>query len=1382
MKQLRAVFLLTVLPLFFPFLSGNTVAQAQIPKVLVLNSYSHGFEWTDHIVEAIRSEFRQEGIQADILIEYMDTKAHDPARVFPVFRELLRTKYQNTPLDVIITTDNNAFEFVVANRPELFGDVPVVFCAVNYFEDSMLAGQEGITGVVEDVDIRGTIELALSLNPETEYIAAVSDVTPTDKANRQRLDDIKPFFHDRVAFIDLVGLGADELPRALRELPRNTIILFFDLYRDAKGRSYTLREGIELMQRNTALPVYTMWEDKVYHGFLGGVTVSGNLQGQTAAQKAIEVLKGIPVEDIPILYESPNIPMFNYPRLKEHNIARSTLPPEHVLVNEPDTFFYRHKKYILSGLLFICIQTLIILFLWINVIWRKRAQQALEEANRKRNEAVKAGRIGLWNWDIRTNEVEYSLEWKKQIGYEDHEIGNSYEEWRSRVHPDDLESTEQKVRKCIREFLDNYVVEFRFRHKDGSYRWIRAQASVIADDKGNPVRMLGSHIDITDKKRIEDELRVSSEQYRALYDNAPLAYQSLDENGFIKDVNPAWLRSLGYTRNEVVGRNFADFIDPEQVSSFHSNFSAFKQRGYTHDVEYRIKHKQGHYLEVTFEGRVGCWPDGSFRQTYCVFKDITEQKKARQKLQEREELFRDILDSLPQLVSFTDKDLRYRYVNRAYQDKFGLSQEQMVGRKISEILGESVFQKGYPHIKRALAGEKVRFHETSDYSIDGLLDVDGTLIPVFAEDGSVEGYYAVMTDITPYMQIQNKLEDQEKVLTEILEGVLAGYWDWNIPQEKEYLSPAFKKMFGYEDHELENTPQSWQKLIFEEDLHKALETFDRHVKSRGKEPYSNEVRYRHKDGSTVWVICSGRVIEWAPDGSAVRMVGCHVDITKLKHLETQIATINKAIENSLNGFDIVGEDGKFIYVNKAYVNMWGYDSPEEIIGTAPVLHCVDPKMPQKVINKLKENGSYVFEFKARRKDGTTFDALMHARLDHDFNGREIYLGSSIDITEQNRAREALRESEHQKNLLLNSMSEMMAYYDTDLRVIWANRASGDSVEKISEQLSGMHCYEIWHCREQPCEDCPVLAAKETKQPRQAEIQTPDGRWWFLRGYPILDENENVTALAEFGQDITDRKLAEAEREKLLRQLTYKNKELQSLVYVATHDLRSPLVNIIGFSRELIDNCRELCDFFVANQILHDDGKRIHTIIENEIPEALGFITAGTEKMLQQLNGLLRVSRVGSVAVNIELLDMNRLMEQVVNTFQYKAKEKGVKIEIEPLPRCRGDYALVSQAFSNLVDNALKYMDPDRPGHIRITGCLEDEFAAYTIEDNGIGIAPEYRERIFEVFHRLNPRDAVGGEGLGLTIVTRALDRMNGSIRLESTLNKGSRFFVSLPAE
>jgi len=137
---------------------------------------------------------------------------------------------------------------------------------------------------------------------------------------------------------------------------------------------------------------------------------------------------------------------------------------------------------------------------------RKLAEEKLRDSILNLDEAVRAGHIGLWNWDLKTNKVFYSTEWKRQIGYEDHEFKDDFSEWQNRVHPEDLDSTMVSIKSSIEEINQTHRTEFRFRHKDGSYRWIVAQGSFILDEDGQPAKMLGSHIDITEQKKLEAEL------------------------------------------------------------------------------------------------------------------------------------------------------------------------------------------------------------------------------------------------------------------------------------------------------------------------------------------------------------------------------------------------------------------------------------------------------------------------------------------------------------------------------------------------------------------------------------------------------------------------------------------------------------------------------------------------------------------------------------------------------------------------------------------------------------------------------------------------------------------------------------------------------------
>ncbi|MFQ5613291.1 MAG: ATP-binding protein [Anaerolineae bacterium] len=263
------------------------------------------------------------------------------------------------------------------------------------------------------------------------------------------------------------------------------------------------------------------------------------------------------------------------------------------------------------------------------------------------------------------------------------------------------------------------------------------------------------------------------------------------------------------------------------------------------------------------------------------------------------------------------------------------------------------------------------------------------------------------------------------------------------------------------------------------------------------------------------------------------------------------------------------------------------------------------------------------------------------------------------------------------------------------------------------------------------------------------------------------------------REIEERRRAEAELERLNRALTGKNKELEQIVYVTSHDLRSPLVNIQGFSRELERAVDQVQAALAGDDVPATVKAELAGALAEDIPESLRFISASTAKMDALLAGLLRLSRLGRAALDIRPLDMNHLMAAIAGAFEFQIKEAGVTLRIDHLPSCLGDETQINQVFSNLLDNALKYRHPNRLGIIRVSGSRKDKTVVYCIEDNGIGIAAEYQSRIYDMFHRLDP-DAVPGEGLGLTIARRILDRHGGRIWLESEPGRGSKFCVSLP--
>lgn len=387
-----------------------------------------------------------------------------------------------------------------------------------------------------------------------------------------------------------------------------------------------------------------------------------------------------------------------------------------------------------------------------------------------------------------------------------------------------------------------------------------------------------------------------------------------------------------------------------------------------------------------------------------------------------------------------------------------------------------------------------------------------------------------------------------------------------------------------------------------------------------------------------------------------------------------------------------------------------------------------------------------------------------------------------DVTERKQAEAALSESYERFEVIMDSLDSVVYVADfITYELLFINKYG----RNIWGDIVGEKCWQsIQSGFAEPCEFCTnELLLDENGKSTGVHTwefrNTVNNRWYECRDQAIPWTDGRLVRM-EIATDITERKRAEEEREQLYKSLEFKNRELQDVVYTASHDLRSPLVNIEGFGGELKSACGDLLGLISASAEDKDKKEKIESLLNEEIPESLSFITGSVKKMSGLLDGLLQVSRIGTVEMKSESIDMNAMISEVLEAMEYQIKENDIAVRVDSLGSCPGDASMLDQVFTNLIGNAIKYRDPGKKGEIRISGEANGSMNIYCVEDNGMGIASNHQEKVFEIFHRLNPNDDIGGEGLGLTIVTRILDRMGGRIWLESKPGKGSKFFVGLP--
>ncbi len=270
------------------------------------------------------------------------------------------------------------------------------------------------------------------------------------------------------------------------------------------------------------------------------------------------------------------------------------------------------------------------------------------------------------------------------------------------------------------------------------------------------------------------------------------------------------------------------------------------------------------------------------------------------------------------------------------------------------------------------------------------------------------------------------------------------------------------------------------------------------------------------------------------------------------------------------------------------------------------------------------------------------------------------------------------------------------------------------------------------------------------------------------------------AVLTVARNISARKKAEKERENLLKKLASKNEELESLIYAVSHDLKAPIVNIFGFGKELILSTENIKKLLNKHDNINELKKELKNIIKDDIAQSVKYITKSSIKMEQLLKGLLKVSRLGRIQLEISTIDMNNLIKNIIDSMQFKIKETNASITYTNLPKCTGDYNQINQVFTNLIDNSLKYINPKKKIKIKISGRKKNKMSAFCVEDNGIGIPKNKTEKVFEIFYRFDNEFNPTGEGIGLTIVKKIVEQHNGNMWVTSEEGKGSKFYVSLP--
>jgi PAS domain S-box-containing protein len=674
----------------------------------------------------------------------------------------------------------------------------------------------------------------------------------------------------------------------------------------------------------------------------------------------------------------------------------------------------------------------------------------------------------------------------------------------------------------------SHDLEYDFLGKGKQIIAISLTCITNTDRHGDFVSMYCITNNITEKKRLQNKLRESEERFRTLFEEAPLGYQSLAENGGIIYVNHTWCRMFGYDKKEVIGKWFGDFLSSEDQEKFRRNFEILKQTGVKYSVKYEMIKKDRTKIHVSIDGKVRYDEQGNYIQSHCILKDITEQKLAEDALLESEKKFRKreneirtITDNIPALISYVDANGYYRFINRQYEKWFGISSEEIIGKHYKEVLGEVAYEQIKDHVDKALSGRQLTFDSELSYPHGGTRWITAEYIPDFDDKGKVSGFFALVTDITEHIQAEKELRASEERYRGLADSITDIFFAMDKDLKYTFWNKASEKLTGILEkqaigkHLLEIFPDTTQ-------VRKAENVYRSVLKNSKATNFINDFTLDDKD----FVF----EINAYPAGEGISVFV--KDITEKKKIESELYESKQMLQIVLDTIPdgVFWKDSDLFYrgCNRTFLNANGLNYPEEVVGKTDY----DFPWGKEVADSFREQDKKIMESgipefniieSVTMTDGTHSWARTNKVPMRDMKGNIIgILGTYEDITESKQAEEAVRMERQRLHDVLEVMPMMVCLLTPDYHIKFANRAFR---EKFGES-HGRHCYEYCFDNNEPCDFCQSYRVLKTGKPHKWQVINLKGDAIVdVYNFPFTDA-DGSNLILEVDVDITEQKKAE----------------------------------------------------------------------------------------------------------------------------------------------------------------------------------------------------------------------------------------------------------------
>ena len=939
--------------------------------------------------------------------------------------------------------------------------------------------------------------------------------------------------------------------------------------------------------------------------------------------------------------------------------------------------------------------------------------------------------------------------------------------------------------------------------------------------------------DVTQQVKQKEILQASEQRFRNLFENAPVAYHSLDKNGTYIDVNEWYLNMLGYSRDELIGRSFGDLWIYPSKDMYSNNIIGLMDVGYV-STEMILRKNDGSGLNVMLNGRVQYNEKGEAVRTHCILVDIQERKQQEIKIKQKEQNFRNLFEqNVNAIFILNESGNLILDCNKKGIDLFQAHSKSDLTERSPLLLAPPIQSDGHKteskikdQIKATIAdGHCEMLYQLKTISHKIFECNINMAITVYNEQTCI---LCMLEDVTERKELEEKLKVNEIRWQFSIEGSNIGIWDWDLVTGKVYLSTQFCNVLGYSEGEISPEWLKDLRIIHEDDREHVKNGMSDHLQGKTK-IYQNEHRVICKDGSLKWILDRGKIVKWTSEGRPGRLVGTYTDISDMKIMQDELAEAKKAadsiIDNNPNPVVVVdlqtSELLRFNPAAKELMNLSG-DIDNKLFSAEDSSMIISAEDQEMLMTKLMEQGAVInaelqLYDQVNNEKRESLISLQPIR----YESRDCAVAAMLDITELKQFQNELKQQTEMRQILIDISSN---YINIDISKL--GEAINNALDRIGTFIdsSRITVYEynkdITYCSiryqwcnegvppiKGPVQDFPVqqIVPEWLEKQKRNEINYyPDVREIKNEQLRSRLVNAGFKGILSIPMISGNRLIGFVSFDALNKTRNYSVQEIELLQLfcqiLININNRKEYENQILIEKERAQTANKAKSSFLAN-MSHEIRTPMNAIIgfseilskkveDSTLENYVSSIHSSSKTLLKLINDILDLSKIeaGKLQLNYEAVNVYNLFNEIKMLFQHKAKEKGLDMKIEISPEIpQGiliDELRLNQVLINIVSNALKFT---HTGYIKLVAKAKKQTnktitLEINIEDTGVGIAKDKMDIIFEDFKQQD--DSIsryyGGTGLGLSISRRIIHLFKGNLNVESEEGKGSNFIIELP--